>query len=155
MVWEMFKLRARSLLSTHINRLKKSSKIVIQQATEHLQVLEEAFHRDPSSSTANNLKIQTCQVSQLHIEKAKQHIFCCKQNIFEYGERSGKLLAYLAHLDSHPPVVVSLADSEGNDITEPQQVAEEFGKFYRTLYTSQVTQTIQDNRDYLAGVNFP
>lgn len=75
--------------------------------------------------------------------------------MFEYGERSGKLLAYLAHLDAHPPVVVSLTDPQGNDITDLQQVAEEFGKFYRTLYTSRVTHTPQETRDYLAGVKFP
>ena len=49
--------------------------------------------------------------------------------MFESGERAGRLLAYLAHLDHRPPTVVSLRSSAGVLITDPDAVAEEFRSF--------------------------
>lgn len=51
--------------------------------------------------------MQVRLTDQLHLQKAKQGIFFSKQRIYEFGERAGKLLAFMAHLDHKPPVVVS------------------------------------------------
>lgn len=125
MIWESFKLHVKMLLSTRISRYKLSSKSALRQAEARLDSLEQAFRLNPSVDTVLSVKVQSRLVNTLHFEKAKQKIFFCKKRIFEYGEWAGRLLAYLAHLDHRPPVVVSLVDPTGQQITDPDLVAGE------------------------------
>lgn len=138
MVWEAFKLHARSILSRRINRLKASSTLLLRQASEKLVSIMNEFALKPTPSNVLTLKLQTRIVDQLHYEKAKQKHFFSRQRVFEQGERAGKLLAYLAHHDARPPVVVSLLDPQNSPITDPASVAETFRSYYADLYTSQV-----------------
>lgn len=107
LIWEAFKLHFRSTLSRHINRLKASSKLLLQRASDRLVFVTNEFLSDPTPINASTPKLQTRIVDQLHYEKAKQKHFFSRQRVFEQGERVGKLLAYLAHQDTRPQVVVS------------------------------------------------
>lgn len=49
------------------------------------------FFWGPPLENSTNLKLQTHLVAQVHMEKAKQHLFFFLK-IFEYSERSAKLL---------------------------------------------------------------
>lgn len=69
--------------------------------------------------TDQKVKLQNRLVTQLHIAKARQQVFFCKQRVFEHGEQAGKLLAHLVHLNDKPPVVVSLTAPQGGIITDP------------------------------------
>lgn len=143
------------ILSTWINRSNRFSKRIILKSSDKLQELEEAFNGHPSHENLDRVKLQARDVTRLYTEKARQRLFFCKQKVFENGERSGKLLAYLAHLDNKPPVVVSLLDSDGNIPTDPPKVAAKLKSFYNTLYTSQSLHSAQDIRDYLQTIQFP
>lgn len=81
----------------------------MQLTSEKLQELEEACYVDPSPYNLHRVKLQARTVN----------VFFCKQRVFQLGERSGKLLAYLAHLNDKPPVVVSLVTPEGVTLTDP------------------------------------
>lgn len=82
------------------------------------------------------------------------YIFC-KQREYEKGERAGRLLAYLAHIDDRPPVVVSVRVTQGNSITDPSQVASQFQQFYESLYKSQSVHTQREIQSYLNTIQFP
>lgn len=68
-------------------------------------------------------------MSQLYWEKARQKVFFCKARVYEHGEKAGKLLAYLAHVDEKPPVVVSPIGPDVTLLTDPLQVAKNFSTF--------------------------
>lgn len=140
--WDEFKVQAHRTLSTRINRLKQSSNLIIQLTSDKLQELESIYNSNPTPENLDKVKLQSHMVTQLYIEKAKQRIFFCKQRIYEQGERAGRLLAYLAHLDDRPPVVVSLRDPEGNSITG-------------NLYKSQSTYTQREIQNFLNMIQFP
>lgn len=74
-VREALGLHAHMILSARINRHKASSKLVLQQAEEHLSSLEQVFLTDPSTSNASLVHLQPRLTNQLHFEKAKQGIF--------------------------------------------------------------------------------
>lgn len=88
MIWEAFKLHVRTILSSRINRLKASSKLVIQQASEKLDLITSGFQADPTQDKATELKLQTRLLDQLQFEKAKQKLFFSRQRVFEQGERA-------------------------------------------------------------------
>lgn len=85
---------------------------------------------------ANDLKLRSRVVEQMHYEKSRRKLFFYRQKSFKHGERAGKLLAYLVHCEERPPVVISLR-SPGNDlVTEPSQVTTMFRDFFTTLYAT-------------------
>lgn len=51
--WEAFKMHARMILSTRINRHKVASKQLISQAEEHLHTLEQNFQNSPTAANAS------------------------------------------------------------------------------------------------------
>lgn len=155
MVWETFKLHVRATLSSRINRLKASSKLILQLASEKLESVTSKFRIDPTPAKASILKLQTLILDQLHSEKAKQKFFFSRQWVFEQGERAGKLLAYLARQDTSPPVVVSLIDSQNVLLTDPSSVAKEFQTYYADLYSSKVKVTTQETQAFLYKLPFP
>lgn len=88
-----------------------------------------------SPSPADILKLQARVLNGLHFEKAERKIFYSRQRTYECGDPAGRLLAYLAHLDHRPPTVVSLRNTDGALLTDPEVVAEEFRSF-ASLYWS-------------------
>lgn len=68
---------------------------------------------------------------------------------------AGKLLAYMAHLDHSPPVVVQLRLEAGLILTNSAQVAHEFRRFYSDLYTSKTSRPLNDLHLLLQSINFP
>lgn len=131
--WDAFKIHASRVLDMKINRLKKSSKMIVQLTAEKLQELEEADHTHPSPENLRRVKLQARTMSQLYLEKARQKVFFCKARVYEHVEKAGKLLAYLAHLDDKPKVVVSLTGPDGRMITDPPRMADTFLDFYSKL----------------------
>lgn len=73
------------------------------------------------------------------MKSLKRKLFFHKQKSFEYGERAGKLLAYMVHCEERPPVVISLRSHDGTLITEPTAVASLFKEFFAALYTTTVS----------------
>lgn len=126
MEWDTFKAQARRLLSSKINRFKMSSKLILPMTTDKLLELENAYALDPNSDNLQKVKLQTRVINNIHIEKARLQVFFFKQRVYEHGEQAGKLLAYLAHLNDKPPVVVSLLTPQGDTVTDSPQVAARF-----------------------------
>lgn len=81
--------------------------------------------------------------------------FYTKQKLYEYGERAGCLLAYLAHLEHKPPTVIALRNATGVLTLDPDRVANEFHLFYTSLYSSTTTNSRQEIADFLSNVNLP
>lgn len=154
-IWESFKQHARMILSSRINRHKASYKIVLQQAEECPSTLEQVFITDPSAANASLVRLQSRLTDQLYFEKAKWNLFFSKQCIFEHDEHAGKLLAYMAHLDHRPPVVVMLPSASGDMITDPSKVADEFRGFYSDLYTSTACHSQDKLTAFLQDIDFP
>lgn len=78
-----------------------------------MTAVERSFSENPSPEAASQVKMQARIVNGLHFERAERKIFYTKQKVYECGERVGRILAYLAHLEHKPPTVVTLRDTTG------------------------------------------
>lgn len=155
MVWESFKLHVRMILTSQINKHKADSAAALDRALCDLSASEQLYVASPFPAGADLLKLQTKVVDHLHYEAARRILFFAKQKLFEHGEKAGKLLAYLVHMEDRPPTVISLTGPDGDTFTEPQAVANRFRDFFLQLYTSQTTRPGDQLMDLLAGNNFP
>lgn len=136
MVWESFKLHARMILTSRINRFKADSIAVLDGPLSDLSTSEQLYVADPSSARADHLRLQNRVIDQLQYEAARRKLFFAKQKLFEHGEKAGKLLACLVHSKDKPPTVISLTGPDGGKITDPQAVTNRFRDFFSQLYTS-------------------
>lgn len=128
---------------------------VVRQAEQSLAEAERAFVACPFSETTATLKLQTWVVNSLLFEKADRKIFYSKQRMYECEEHAGRPLAYLAHLDHRPPMVVSLRGVRGAVVAEPDAVAEEFRSFFASLYSSVANSPRGEIADMLADIELP
>lgn len=154
-VWEAFKKHARMILTNRINNLKRGSESAIIKAEESLRDAEKTFLEAPTADRADNLKLCSRVLTQLHYEKSKRKLFFHRQRSFEHGERAGKLLAYLIHSEDRPPVVISLRSSSGAIETEPHRVTDIFKKFFHKLYTTTASPDTTPIETFLGELTIP
>lgn len=126
------------LLTACISRFRRNSKFTYTQAKTQLAGIEDEYVSSPTLATLAQLKLQTRAVDQLCQERARYKMLFSKQKVFEHGESPGKLLAYLAHLQTRPPMVITLKSDMMGDITDPALIFQEFEGFFREVYTSKV-----------------
>lgn len=69
-------------------------------------------------------------------------------------ECTSKLLAYRAHLDSRPPLEVTLQGPSGAQITDPALVAIECNWFFYTLYTASATRSLAETHSFINTLTF-
>lgn len=85
---------------------------------------------------------------------ARSELFS-KQRIFEQGECPRKLLAYLAHLDSRPPVVITLRSDTAGVITDPALIVREFADFVFKKYAHLRLAIFHRTWKNLGGLTLP
>lgn len=144
------------VLSHRIARYRKTSSPVLRQAEQALADAEKHFTDSPSTSTADQLKLQT-RVVNLLFEKAEQKIYYTKQRHYECGEWAGRLLAHhLTHLDHKPPpTVVSRRTADGELLTDPDDVVDEFRSFFTFLYSLATNNSTEEIMSFLADIEVP
>ncbi|KAJ1200045.1 hypothetical protein NDU88_003874 [Pleurodeles waltl] len=69
---------------------------------------------------------------------------------YEHGEKAGRLLAALLH-----QCEMALHSATGSFITHPQAIADEFGRFYLTLYSLVMVEDQDRLSTFLEKANFP
>lgn len=154
-IWDSFKSHARMVLSQRISRYRKTSSQVIRQAEQSIADAEKNFTDVPSPSTEDHMKLQARIVNNLHFEKAERKIYYSKQRQYKCGERAGRLLAYLAHPDQRPPMVVSLHTTDSALLTDPDEVAGEFRSFFASLYSSATNNPRDEIVSLLSDIELP
>lgn len=116
---------------------------------------ERTFIMDPTPLVGSRLKLEIRVVNQLEREKAQHAWFFTKQRVFEHGEKAGKLLAYLVHVEDRPPVVITLHLPSDEHVSEPRLVARQFREFFQHLYTSTAPGDSSGMLAFLDKVEFP
>lgn len=81
--------------------------------------------------------------------------FFHRQKSFEYGERAGKLLAYMVHCEERPPVVISLRSDGNVVVTEPAEITSLFRDFFAALYTTTAPRDTALMESFLDEISIP
>lgn len=75
--------------------------------------------------------------------------------MFEFGDKNGRLLAWLARGQTSSTHIAGIRDGGGQLITSPEDINDRFSQFYQEVYSSRNRYSSADLQDYLDGIAFP
>lgn len=77
------------------------------------------------------------------------------RRVFEFGDKCGRLLAFLARPEFSPISIARIKNGLGVVVEESQEILQAFELFYADLYQSQGVPGREDMENYLSTVTLP
>lgn len=127
----------------------------LERAEARVGGLEAAYIRDRTSQAYASFQEALRDVSLIRTSLTKLHLLHQSQRIFEQGEKSGRLLAWLSREYSSPVSIPRIQSSDGEILTDSSQIIEQFAAYYQELYRSRVRFTESELQAYLEGIDLP
>lgn len=77
------------------------------------------------------------------------------QRIFEYGNKNGRLLAWLARGPVGSTYIARIRDAHGVLLSSPEDISSRFYTFFQEVNTSRTRFTPSELQEYLGNIPFP
>lgn len=152
-IWEAYKtvIKGHALKTGYI---KKHNQQITQLESEILQL--EHTHRDsPTEEIAHKLQTKQLEYKALAREKTQAKLLRTHHRVYELGEQTGKMLAWLKKRDQAARWVHKLILENDHPITDPNDIAEAFADHLETVYTAKSSMTSDDSRQLLGEMDLP
>lgn len=95
------------------------------------------------------------QLSLHRVENTRKAMFYTRQRIFEYGEKNGRMLAWLAKTQNPTMYFVSVRDMNGLPLVTPESINDCFMQFFSDLYKYRAAYFLNDLMAFLDSVKLP
>lgn len=154
-LWEAYKTVIRGSVLGSIAGLRKEKCAVATHLEEQILNLERQLLEHDSEDTRHNLKIKTTELSDLARDAAKTYHRATLSKLYDVGDKAGKLLAWLDKRSQAQRLVVEFTTDSGSHLTDPQDIADEFGRYYQQLYASSTPHTEEEAASLLSGIPLP
>ena len=132
-VWDAFKAYTRGRYQSIIARVRRERRadLVGAEGRAALQEAQYVRSRDPCDYDA--LQSLTGEVVRIRTALTQKRLLAQSQRIFEQGERSGKLLAWLSQEQSGGMCVPCIRGPGGDLLYAPDEISDCFVSFYKNL----------------------
>lgn len=154
-IWDAFKVCMRGKFQAYISNVCKGARKELQESEAKAGALEAEYIGNHSPQAYSSLQEALRDDSLIRISTTKIHLLHQSQWIFEQGERSGRLLAWLSREHSSPVSISRIQSSSGEILTNFSQINDQFAAYYQELYSSRVQFTEQELQTYLEKVDLP
>lgn len=131
-----------------INKVGKLNKLALEEAEGRAQSLDSSYVTTKDAGTYATLQALHREIALLRATATRKLLLSQSQRIFQQGERSGRLLAWLAKECSTIAHIANIKDDMGNLLADPAMINDRFAQFYELLYTSKTDYT-------LSQIDFP
>lgn len=122
--------------STTISKVRKSNRL--EEAEGRAQSLESSYVVTRDAGTYAALQTLHREISVMRATATRKLLPSQSQRIFEQGERSGRLLGWLARKRSTVAHIANIKDDQEHIQSDPVQINARFAQYYESLYTSRV-----------------
>ena len=99
-----------------------------------LQLLETQHKQTLTPQVGTDLDTTRRQITDLLHYKAKAAIQICRRNVYESGNKCGRMLAQAIRTQNMASYIPHIVTWEGKKVSVPQQISQEFKSFYSNLY---------------------
>lgn len=154
-LWDTLKAFLRGCIKSSISYIKKTGRLKEEELGALCKAAENAYISDPSE--ANRLEwMQRGRKYMMYLqEKSDRRFFFIKQQAFEQGSKTGKLLAQVVRRNTMAPPIIRIQTEHGNVAEDPGGILTRFKEFYSDLYSSRHQYALSDLRSYLGEVAHP
>lgn len=116
---------------------------------------EALYIRAPDPQTYARLQSLLRETLLLRTALTQKKLLHQTQRIFEQGERTGCLLAWLSKEQSMGMTISQIRAQDDSLLSTPAEINSEFSSFYQQLYSSRVSYTPEELTAYIASVDIP
>lgn len=153
--WDAFKATTRGHYQTIIARVQRERRADLVKAEREASSAEALFVRTRDPAHYSHLQFMTKEAVRLRTCLTQKKMLAQSQRIFEQGERSGRLLAWLSREQAGRMSISHIRDSSGQLIHTPEGINCCFAEFYESVYRSRVDYRGVDLGAYLDDIDIP
>lgn len=154
-VWDTFKAYIRGCYLSSIARECRNDRFLLEEAEAKARDLESWFILTSNPTTAQDMNVAYREVMLLRVAKANKCQLAQTQRIFEQGDKTGRLLAWISREQSLVSTIARLRRSDGTLVSDPVKINACFAEYYSALYSSRVQYSQKELGHFLDGVAFP
>lgn len=151
-LWEAYKAVIRGAPLAKISGLRKEAQGALIRLEEQILELETSPERHESDTLQQHLKIKTKEYSELATEAARTHYRATRCKVYDVGDKGGKLLAWLDKKSQVQRGVTELEERPAIRLTDPQDIADAFGRHYKALYKTITPHTEEEALSLMRGI---
>lgn len=134
MVWEGAKAVLRGEIIAYASAKKRRQEQLRNELEIRVKVLEDKHKLNPNNELMIQLKKKRSELDKLRTEEIERTLTFTKQRHYDGGPNSIKILAYKLKKQSNRSHIAKLKDETNTLVTEKEEIAETFAKFYENLY---------------------
>lgn len=133
----MLKAFLRGQIIEYSSRMKKAREAKLENISQALADIDEQHSSSPSLDLyKDRLYLQT-EYDTLTADKATYLLSKAHHNIYESGDKAGKLLAQQARQAASSRLIPKVHDRKGEIVTNQLEINNVFKQYYKYLYSSE------------------
>lgn len=148
MRWEAHKSTIRGELIALSAKRRKDRQTHINTLTSRIQALEAAHKSSMAATSLPELLQARSELLEALNKQTKRNYILSQKIFYEYGNKSGKILARALHAKKAKTTIHSITDPTGNRLVSNDQIAGQFVNYYSQLYNLHPhdTQKVDNHR---------
>lgn len=154
-LWEAYKAVIRGAILAKISGLRKEAQAALRLLEEQILELQNYPKGQDSDITQHQLEIKTKEFTDLATDAARTHYRATCNKIYDVGDKAGKLLAWLDRKKRTQRVVTETEENSTAWLTDPQDIAVPFGRYFQDLYTTLTPHAEEEGLSLLQGIPLP
>ncbi len=154
-LWETFKVVIRGEIisySSYTNKLKNAK---LQQLIDSIAKVDRDVSLTPSEELFKKRVEVKAQYDQFSIERTQQYLLWSKGNLYEHGEKAGRLLAHQIKCQSTSRPIPQIRNRSQKLTMDPKEINDTFKEYYTNLYSSEFPEDTSNMLMFLDGLNIP
>lgn len=156
MVWDAGKAVLRGKIIAKLALQKRLRQEKLNKLEKELENLEKKHKKDVQMDTTKKIKEIKNQIKEIYEVEIQKKLIFLKQNYYEVGNKSAKILAYKLKKQQAERVVYKITDPITKQIKlDFQDIHSCFEKYYKNLYTRMVSKGNKTPESLLASLNLP
>lgn len=153
--WEDFKFHARDHYQKAIGSTRRQSGEALLQAERRAGRLEAQYTANKDETCRIDLQCAMREVTLLRVAATRKIMLHQSQRIFEQGERTGRLLAWLSREQAATTSVANIKEASGRLLSDPRDINRCFASYYEDLYSSRVQYSADELQTYIDAIELP
>ena len=136
-MWDALKVFMRGCILSYSTYKSKERRKELTKLDEEIRLLEQKYSETKRLDILNYLTVKRIQYNNLCTTKAEAALARTSYHCYQYGNKTGKLLAWQIKKEDSDKIVHSIITDDGRSLTESLEINAEFQNFYETLYKSE------------------